>query len=139
MDSTKASNPKDSIGIKKVPLSTVPAPVLMEIGLAMLEGALKYARHNYRIAGVRTSVYYDAVQRHLMAFWEGEDTDPESGLPHIVKAIAGLAVLRDSQMIGNAVDDRPPSHKDGWQKELNEKAGLLIDKYPEPKEAFTKD
>lgn len=134
----KESNPKDAIGIKKVPFSTVPAPFVAEVGLAMLEGALKYGRHNYRAIGVRTSVYYDACIRHLNAFWEGEDIDPDSGLPHIIKAAACLAVLSDSQRIGNVVDDRPPSHKDGWQKELNEKAGLLIDKYPEPKEAFTK-
>lgn len=136
--SVKQSNPKDSVGVKKVPMSTVPVPVLMEVGLAMLEGAMKYARHNYRAVGVRTSVYYDAVLRHLGAFWEGEDIDPDSGLPHIVKAIACLVVLRDSQMIGNAVDDRPPSHKDGWQKELNDKAARLIESYPNPKEAFVR-
>lgn len=133
----KESNPKDSVGVKKVPFSTVPAPVIAEVGLAMLEGALKYGRHNYRAIGVRTSVYYDAALRHLTAFWEGEDTDPDSGLPHIVKAIACLTVLRDSQLIGNVVDDRPPSYKDGWQARLHQKAAELIDKYPNPKEAFT--
>lgn len=138
IENIKESNPKDAVGIRRVPYSTIPSNVMAEVGLAMLEGALKYGRHNYRAIGVRSSVYYDAVLRHLTAWWEGEDTDPDSGLPHIVKAIAGLAVLRDSQMIGNVVDDRPPSHDNGWQKELNEKAGLLIDKYPRPKDAYTK-
>lgn len=136
-DSVKESNPKDAVGIKKVPFSTVPTPIIAEIGLAMLEGACKYGRHNYRAIGVRTSVYYDAALRHLTAFWEGEDIDPDSNLPHIVKAMACLAVLRDSQLIGNVVDDRPPSHTSGWQKELNKKASELIEKYPNPKEAFT--
>jgi hypothetical protein len=136
---TKDSNPKDSVGTRKVPFSVIPAPVIGELGLAMLEGALKYARHNYRVAGVRGSVYYDAALRHLTAFWEGEDIDPESGLPHIVKVMACMAVLRDSQMIGNWVDDRPPSHVAGWQAELNDHASKLIDKYPEPKEAFIKN
>lgn len=135
---TKQSNPKDSVGVKKVPFSTTPSGPIAEIGLAMLEGALKYGRHNYRSIGVRTSVYYDAALRHLTAFWEGQDIDPDSGLPHIVKAAACLVVLRDSQLMGNVVDDRPPSYQDNWQQELNAKAALLIEKYPEPKKAYTK-
>lgn len=136
MSTVKESNPKDAVGTKKCPFSTVPAPVIAEVGLGMLEGALKYGRHNYRAIGVRTSVYYDAAFRHLTAFWEGQDIDPDSGLPHITKAIACLVVLRDSQLVGNVVDDRPPSHKDNWQQELNERAAALIEKYPNPKEAF---
>lgn len=136
--SVKESNPKDAVGTKKSPFSTIPAPVVAEVGLAMLEGALKYGRHNYRAVGVRGSVYYDACLRHLTQWWEGEDIDPDSGLPHVVKAMACLAVLRDSQMIGNWVDDRPPSHPEGWMKSMHDKAAQLIEKYPEPKEAFVK-
>lgn len=136
--SVKESNPKDAVGTKRVPFSTLPARPAAEVGLAMLEGALKYGRHNYRAIGVRSSVYYDACLRHLTAWWEGEDIDPDSGLPHIIKAAACLFVLRDSQLIGNVVDDRPPSHESGWQKELNSMAVSLIDKYPDPKEAFIK-
>lgn len=132
----KPSNPKQANGIKKVPFHVTSAPVIAELSLAMLEGALKYGSHNYRAIGVRTSTYYDAAFRHLSAFWEGEDIDPESGISHITKAMACLAVLRDSQMYGNVVDDRPPAYPNGWQQALNTKAGLLIDKFPEPKEAF---
>lgn len=139
LSNVKESNPKDVVGTKKVPYSTVPAGPLAELGLAMLEGALKYGRHNYRAVGVRTSVYYDACRRHLDAFWEGQDTDPDSGLPHIVKAIACLVVLRDSQLIGNVVDDRPPSYPDNWHQKLNEAAANLIERYPNPKEAFIKN
>jgi hypothetical protein len=135
----KESNPKDAIGIKKVPFSTVPSPVVAEVGLAMLEGALKYGRHNYRAIGVRSSVYYDACFRHLTAWWEGEDIDPESGLSHITKALACLMVLRDADIIGKLVDDRPPPHAKGWQLAMNEAAGKLIDKYPNPKEAYVKE
>lgn len=136
MTNIKDGNPKDAVGIKKVPFSTLPVLPAAEAGLAMLEGALKYGRHNYRAIGVRGSVYYDACLRHLTAWWEGQDIDPDSGLPHIAKAIACLFVMRDSQLIGNFVDDRPPSHKDNWQEELNKKAAQLIEKYPNPKEAF---
>lgn len=104
----KATNPKDAIGISKAPMSTVSAAVLAEVGVAMLEGSSKYGRHNYRAAGVRSSVYYDATMRHLMAWWEGEDTDPDSGMSHITKAITSLVVLRDAMIQGMCTDDRPP-------------------------------
>jgi hypothetical protein len=130
---TKDTNPKDIVGTKKVPISTLPWRVLWRVGLAMLEGALKYGRHNYRAAGVRASVYFDAVvSRHLGSWWEGEDDDPDSGLNHIDKAIAGLMVLRDSMLRGNWVDDRPPSSREDMDK-LNAHAAMLIEKYKDRK------
>lgn len=134
---TKDTNPKDAVGIGKPPFSTVPAQVVAELGLAMMEGARKYGRHNYRVAGVRASVYVDAAMRHIFAWWEGEDVDPDSGLSHVTKAIASLSVLRDAQINGVCTDDRPPSPPPGWVKDLSEKATRIIEKYPTPKEAYT--
>lgn len=134
---SKPSNPKDSVGIKKTPMSTVPTGVMMEVGVAMLEGALKYGRHNYRSIGVRSSVYYDAAIRHLASWWEGEDIDPDSGLSHIAKAIASLVVLRDSMMQGNLNDDRPPKSPEAWMADLNKKVEELLKKYPDPVGAYT--
>lgn len=131
-EGTKPTNPKDAFGIRKAPLSTIPAPVLMELGVAMQEGAAKYGRHNYRTLGVRGSVYYDAAMRHLMAWWEGEDIDPDSGLSHVTKAIASLAVLRDAMMQDKFNDDRPPCAKP-WLPDLNARSEALFAKYPEPK------
>lgn len=132
----KPSNPKDAMGIAKAPLATVPAPVLLELGVAMAEGAMKYGRHNYRAIGVRASVYYDAVLRHMTAWWEGENVDPDSGINHITKTIAGLVVIRDAMMRGNWVDDRPPRMDDGWQLPLNQKMAALLAKYPNPVPAY---
>lgn len=127
----KDTNPKDAVGVAKAYMSVIPRPVLWEVGLAMLEGSLKYGRHNYRAAGVRASVYYDALSRHLDAFWEGQDIDPESGLHHLSKAIACMVVLRDGIMQDNWVDDRPPAFKDqGWLGRMNARAETLIDLYP---------
>lgn len=121
----KPSNPKDEIGIRKVPMSVVPANVLAEVAAALLEGASKYGRHNYREVGVRESVYYDATMRHLMAWWEGEDIDPDSGLSHVTKAITSLIVLRDSMMQGNSMDDRPPKSKD-FYPQLNQLCDTIL-------------
>lgn len=133
----KPTNPKDSVGIKKVPTHVFPPRIMAEVGLALLEGARKYGSYNWRAAGVRASVYYDAVDRHLGAWWEGQDLDPDSGLSHVTKAIAGLTVLRDSMMQGNWTDDRPIRSDEHWLPEMNAKAGALIDKYPEAKAPFT--
>lgn len=134
---TKESNPKDNIGSKKVGLNFVSSFVMMEMALGMTEGACKYGAHNYRVAGVRASVYYSAAMRHLMAWHEGEDIDPESGLSHITKALSCLSVLRDSMHVGNWVDDRPPKLKDGWIAELNKKTEEIINRYPNPVKPFT--
>lgn len=138
MIDTKDTNPKDAVGVRKAPISTMPLRVLAGVGLALLEGARKYGRHNYRVAGARASVYLDAViMGHLATWWEGEDIDPDSGLNHIDKAIAGLFVLRDSMLAGNWTDDRPPRAKDGWRREANELAGQIIDRYPNALPPFT--
>lgn len=127
--SEKPSNPKDIVGIRKVSLSVLPTPVMWEVALGMTEGALKYGRHNYRAIGVRASVYYDATQRHLTDWWEGQDLDPESGLNHITKAISSLTVLRDAMIRDMWEDDRPPATDPAFLQDLNARASLLVDKY----------
>lgn len=124
----KPTNPKDIVGIKKAALSCVPLPVIIEIGLGMMEGALKYGRHNYRAVGVRASVYFDATIRHLFAWWEGEDTDPDSALSHVTKAITSLVVLRDAMMRGKMEDDRAPATPNMYMQ-ANKHAEALIAKY----------
>jgi hypothetical protein len=44
-------------------------------------GAKKYAAHNWR-GGISYSRLIGAILRHCFAIMRGEDTDPESGLPH---------------------------------------------------------
>lgn len=124
----KQTNPKDMVGVRKAPMSTVPANVLAEIGVAMLEGASKYGRHNYRAVGVRGSVYYDGTMRHLMDWWEGQDLDPDSGMSHITKAITSLVVLRDAMLQGKFTDDRPP-RSIPFYPALNAAASSIIDRY----------
>lgn len=124
----KPTNPKDAVGVKKAPMSTVSSAVLAEVGVAMLEGALKYGRHNYRGVGVRASVYYDATMRHMFSWWEGEDQDPDSGMSHITKAIASLVVLRDAMIQSKIEDDRPPRSPEFYEL-LNRKAALLVSRF----------
>lgn len=137
-DNCKPTNPKDVVGCKKVPGQLVPEQVVMEIGLAMLEGSLKYGGYNYREAGVRASIYIDALKRHIAQWQEGEDIDEASGLSHITKAISTLVVLRDAMLNDMWTDDRPPRTKNRrWMEEYNKKAAEIIDRVPNPVRGFT--
>ncbi|MGL4178310.1 MAG: dATP/dGTP diphosphohydrolase domain-containing protein [Dermatophilaceae bacterium] len=71
-------------------------------------GTRKYARHNY-LRGYDWSLSYDALHRHLNAFWSGEDRDPESGLAHAAHAAWHALALVSFLERGIGTDDRPPS------------------------------
>lgn len=109
----------------------------------MLEGGIKYGRHNYRVIGVRGSVYYDATRRHIDAWWEGQDVDPDSGLNHITKAICSLVVLRDAMIQGKFTDDRPPptpeEHREYVQGLVDSVFKRMEDGAVEPKNPYTKE
>lgn len=102
----KPTNPKDIIGTNKLPLHLWPETATVVGSLALLHGALKYGRSNFRAEGVRASIYVDACKRHLNAWFEGEDLDCESGLPHLAHALACIAILVDAEAGGKLTDDR---------------------------------
>jgi hypothetical protein len=134
----KATNPKDAVGTKKFrQFSCVPMTVMNEVGVGMLEGARKYGRHNYRVAGVAASVYVDAAIGHIMQWWEGEDYDQDSDLSHVTKAICSLVVLRDAMIQDMLNDDRPPKAKlDHWREEMQKVVTAIFDRHPKPKAPF---
>ena len=63
------------------------------IARAMMYGARKYSRGNYRLSGMKHSRLIAACLRHLMAYLAGEREDPESGESHIAHALASLSML----------------------------------------------
>jgi hypothetical protein len=103
---TKPSNPKDLIGSDKIPLHLWPMSATIGGSLALLEGALKYGRSNWRAAGVRPSIYFDALNRHMGRWMAGEERAPDSELGHLDHALACLAILKDAQVTGMLLDDR---------------------------------
>lgn len=113
MNELKDTNPKDAIGSQKLPLHLWPTTATAMGCLGLMDGAGKYGRANWRSAGVRASVYFDAAHRHLAAWFEGEEADPDSGLPHLSHALACLAIIVDAEAAGLLVDDRqmPGGHR----------------------------
>lgn len=55
-------------------------------------GAKKYDKHNWR-KGYDWELSYNSAMRHLLAFWDGEDIDPETGSPHVIAAAWHCATL----------------------------------------------
>lgn len=137
-EASKPTNPKDAVGIRKWRyISTVPLTVMWEVGAALLEGARKYGRHNYRVAGVRASVYVDAAFGHIGQWWEGDDIDNDSGLNHITKAIASLTVLRDAMIQDMLEDDRPPKGRlDAVRADLQATVDRIFDQHPNAVPAY---
>jgi hypothetical protein len=109
MRATKDTNPKDAIAGDKLPMDLVPETLIIYTTLAMLEGALKYGKYNWRAAGARSSVYIGAIKRHLAKFNDGQWADPKSGVPHIASIAASCAIILDAAHVGKLLDDRPPS------------------------------
>ena len=107
MNDMQSTNPKDKIGQKKPPMHLIPAPALVEEAMVMGLGASKYGPYNWREHSVAASVYIAAAYRHLMAWFDGQDTDAESGITHLAHARACLGILIDAQRQGKLVDDRP--------------------------------
>lgn len=105
----KSTNPKDSIGATKIPLHLVPTTAIALAALAHHNGRGKYGAWNWRIAGVRASIYLDALFRHVSRWIHGEEVDPEDGVPNLGGALACLNIIIDARACGKLVDDRPPS------------------------------
>ena len=124
-------NPKDRAGSAKPNLSILPFAPLYEAIPAIYEGRRKYGVWNWRREQISETIYADAAIRHLMQFISGEDIDPDSGVHHISKAIAGLLVVRDAMIHGTSIDDRRVEQNlniPGIMKKLAE-----VDKmYPNP-------
>lgn len=88
-------------------IDLVPTDLSQAAARALMFGAAKYAAWNW-LKGLSWSETYASLQRHLAAWLNGEDTDPESGLSHLDHAAANIAFLTTFEARGLGTDDRPP-------------------------------
>jgi hypothetical protein len=101
------TNPKDLVGAKKAPLRFVPPALVIGAAEAMAIGAEKYGPYNWRDQPVSLMTYIEAIDRHLMAFRDGEDIATDSGVHHVRHAVAGMAIILDAMANDVLIDDRP--------------------------------
>jgi len=106
VEQTVDNNPKTLVALSKPRLSDVPPVALFALGAAMSDGASKYGRFNYRDTSVTSSVFYDAIARHLVDWYNGEDYAHDSHVHHLGHIMASCAILLDGELHGTLNDDR---------------------------------
>jgi hypothetical protein len=106
ISAAKATNPKDLAAVAKVSTSLVPEIALIELAQAFRDGARKYTPFNWRRAPVKTTVYLDAMERHLLLYRSGQDRASDSRLSHLTHIMSGCAILLDAELNGTLIDDR---------------------------------
>jgi hypothetical protein len=87
-------------------LGDVAPEALMELARVAGVGHEKYGQYNY-LQGFPYSWNYNALQRHVHAFWGGETHDPDSGLHHLAHAAWHCLALIAFAERGVGTDDRP--------------------------------
>jgi hypothetical protein len=98
-------------GVKPERYDLIPVEALAVVARLYGKGAEKYAEHNWR-KGYEWSKSYAALNRHLNAFWGGEDIDEETGMPHLAcvvfHALTLLTFMEEQPEFDNRFK-RPPT------------------------------
>lgn len=123
----KLRNPKGVAAKFKVSASLVPEIAVIELAQAFRNGALKYGPFNWRVEPIATSVYLDAMERHILLYRAGQDVASDSKLSHLTHIMSGCAILLDAQLQGSVTDDR---HKWADPDQLE----LILDQHKETNE-----
>lgn len=103
---TTVNDPKGEAGSKKAPMWLLPPVALEQTAWVSKFGAERYGPFNWRKTGVCATTYVSAIMRHLNAWRDGEDRDPESGISHIAHIATSCNILMDAEACGTLQDDR---------------------------------
>ena len=113
----KSGKPRLTEGLKydeeKARFDLLPPGAMEAVAAVYTYGANKYEDRNME-RGMAWGRVYGAIHRHLNAFWNGEDKDPESGMLHVTHAAWGCLTLIDylQNKQFEKFDDRPHRHPD---------------------------
>jgi hypothetical protein len=96
----KESQRKDHKGGRKfdggkLQYGLIPPLALRETVKVLTFGAEKYEPDNWRRVPDGPRRYFDAAQRHLWAYKEGEMYDPETGVNHLAHALCCIMFMLD--------------------------------------------
>lgn len=90
----------------KLRMDLIPVSSQRALATILTYGAKKYSDRNWE-KGFNWGRPYAALQRHLTAWWDGEDLDAEFGKSHLWHALCELAFLIEFEAKGTGTDDRP--------------------------------
>ena len=100
------NDPKGAAGALKTPLGLIPPYAMEQTAWVHKLGASKYGIFNWRSTGVCASTYVHAIMRHLNAWRDGEDLDPESGISHLAHIACSCNIMMDANYCEKLQDDR---------------------------------
>lgn len=83
----------------KLEYGLLPPKALEETVKVLTFGAQKYERDNWQHVDDAKRRYFDALQRHVWAWKQGEKIDPESGIHHLGHAMCCLMFLFEHDTI----------------------------------------
>ncbi len=92
-------------------MALIPPIAEEELAKAFTYGAKKYGQWNWA-DGIALTRLMSAARRHMNAFMNGEDLDPESGNHHLGHAMASLAMALEIHVRKPEYDDRAPFTKE---------------------------
>ena len=90
----------------KLRMDLIPPDAVEALARILTDGAVKYGCRNWE-KGMAWSRPYAALLRHLLAWWGGQDIDPESGHPHLWHVLTNAAFLVAYEQRNIGEDDRP--------------------------------
>jgi hypothetical protein len=92
----------------KLPMHLLSTRAMKGTAAVLRFGANKYGDRNWE-GGIKYSRIYGALLRHIIAFWEGEESDDETGLSHVDHAACCIMFLQHfiRTSMDDMLDDRP--------------------------------
>jgi len=93
----------------KLPYHLLPPELMEGVARILQFGAKKYSPRNWE-KGMDWSRVFSSMNRHIWAWWNGEDNDPETGLSHLDHIACNIAFLQAYRNRKVGKDDRPSKH-----------------------------
>ena len=104
-NSLPSSNLAERFNDNKIKWSLVSWKALEPMVKVLMFGANKYSPNNWQ-KGLKYSEISESLQRHLYAFMEGEENDPESKLSHLGHILCNAMFLSWMFIFRKDLDDR---------------------------------
>lgn len=117
------SNPAEAARFDKgkLRMELVPAVAMEALARVFGNGADKYGDFNWQ-KGLPWLQPYASCMRHMLAWWEGEDNDQESGLPHLYHALANVTMLLEYAKKRKGRDNRLYLKEREWLREREKRS-----------------
>ena len=86
----------------------IPFDLLADVNKVLQHGRDTYGLGNWKKTnGFKMSRPFNALLRHMFAWWSGEDNDKQTGISHLAHAMCNLLFMMYHFKYNKQSDDRP--------------------------------